>query len=108
MKSLNMKKQSGWKQEFLFPGIIFLLVIGALLAGGFYFDYVSNMQNIDLLRQSARKAVVQCYTIEGEYPSNIEYLEKNYGLEYNHEKYFIDYDVFASNVMPNIDVFEKE
>ena len=108
MKSLNMKKQSGWKQEYLFPGITFLLVIGALLAGGFYFDYVSNMQNIDLLRQSARKAVVQCYTIEGEYPSNVEYLEKNYGLEYNHEKYFIDYELFASNVMPNIDVFEKE
>lgn len=108
MKSLNMKNHSRWIQEFLFPGITFLLVVSALLAGGFYFDYMSNMQNINLLRQSARKAVVQCYTIEGEYPSNVEYLEKNYGLEYNHEKYFIDYELFASNVMPNVDVFERE
>lgn len=108
MKSLSMKARSEWKQEFLFPGIIFLIVISTLLAGGFYFDYISNMQNIDLLRQSVRKTIVQCYTIEGEYPSSIEYLEQNYGLEYNSDKYFIDYELFASNVMPNVDVFEKE
>lgn len=108
MKSLKIKNHSDWKQEILFPGIIFLVVISALLAGGIYFEYFSNMQNIELLRQSARKAVVQCYTIEGEYPRNVDYLEQNYGLQYNHEKYFIDYELFASNVMPNIDVFERE
>lgn len=108
MKSLKINHHSDWKEEFLFPVIVFLVVISVLLAGGFYFEYMSNMQNIDLLRQSARKAVVQCYSIEGEYPQNMEYLEKNYGLEYNHDKYFIDYELFASNVMPNIDVFERE
>lgn len=108
MKSLKSNKSVSWKREFLFPILVFFMVISIFVCGGFYFDYMSNMQNIDLLRQSARKAVVQCYTIEGEYPQDIEYLEKNYGLEYNHEKYFIDYEIFASNIMPNIDVFERE
>lgn len=108
MKSLKSNKSVSWKREFLFPILVFFMVISIFVCGGFYFDYMSNMQNIDLLRQSARKAVVQCYTIEGEYPRDIEYLEKNYGLEYNHEKYFIDYEIFASNIMPNIDVFERE
>lgn len=108
MKSLKIDHHSDWKEEILFPVMVFVAVILVLVAGGVYFDYMSNMQNIDLLRQSARKAVVQCYSIEGEYPQDVEYLEENYGLEYNHEKYFIDYDLFASNVMPNVDVFEKE
>ena len=66
------------------------------------------MQSIELLRQSVRKAVVQCYAIEGAYPPDIDYLEKEYSLEYNHDKYYIDYEVFASNVMPNVEVYERE
>lgn len=108
MNHFEEKKSSSRKRELLFPGISFLVIVGCLLGGGVYFAKLSNMQTIELLRQTARKAVVQCYTIEGEYPSDLEYLEKNYGLEYDHEKYFIDYELFASNVMPNIDVFERE
>lgn len=108
MKNLKKKNSSGWKRELLFPAILFVVVSGVGIAAGIYFDYMSNMQNINLLRQSARKAVVQCYAIEGAYPPDVEYLEENYGLEYNHEKYFIDYEIFASNIMPNVDVFERE
>ena len=83
-------------------------MVVTFVVGGISFTHMSNMQQIDLLRQTTKKAVVQCYAIEGEYPPNVEYLEEHYGLEYNREKYFIDYEIFASNVMPNIDVFERE
>lgn len=92
----------------MFPTILFMVVAGVGVSAGIYFDYMSNMQNINLLRQAARKAVVQCYAIEGAYPPDVVYLEEHYGLEYNHEKYFIDYEIFASNIMPNVDVFERE
>lgn len=108
LKNLKKQGQSSWKSGILFPSVIFLVVVAVSIAAGIYFDSMSNMQNIDLLRQSARRAVVQCYAIEGAYPPDVEYLEENYGLEYNHEKYFIDYEIFASNIMPNVDVFERE
>lgn len=108
MKNLKAEERDGWKRELLFPALMFLMVAVAGIAASVYFEYMSSMQSVDLLRQSARKAVVQCYAIEGMYPPDVEYLEENYGLEYNHEKYFIDYEIFASNVMPNLDVFEKE
>lgn len=111
MKNLKQAANVGeksWKGEILFPLLLFVFVVMAAVATGRYFDYTSNMQSIDLLRQSARRAVVQCYAIEGIYPENMEYLEKHYGLDYNHEKYFIDYEVFASNVMPNVEVYERK
>ncbi len=108
LKQVANVRQRSWKGEFLFPILLFVFVGMAAVAAGKYFDYTSNMQSIDLLRQSARRSVVQCYAIEGTYPESIEYLEKHYGLDYNHDKYFIDYEVFASNVMPNVEVYEKK
>ena len=108
MKNLKKKKQSKWKKEISFPITVFCVMVATFVVGWVSFEHMSNMQQIDLLRQATRKAVVQCYAIEGEYPPNIEYLEEYYGLEYNHEKYFIDYEIFASNIMPNVDVFERE
>lgn len=108
MKNLKKKKKRGWLTSILFPGFTFTAVIAILIVGVFRFEAMSDMQNIDLLRQSTKKAMVQCYAIEGRYPPKIEYLEENYGLIYDHEKYYVEYDVFASNVMPNVDVFEKK
>ena len=111
MKNLRTaagKKKSSWKRELFFPVVMFLVVLVCAGAAGLYFEHASRMQSIDLLRQSARKAVVQCYAIEGSYPESIEYLEENYGLTYNHDKFFVDYELYASNIMPYVDVFERE
>jgi len=67
------------------------------------------------LRQSAPAAVKnavlrcarQCYAVEGSYPESLSYLEENYGLRINTEDYFIVYDVFASNVPPEVRVAER-
>lgn len=111
MKNLKLDKTKSERslfQELFFPVLLFILTIGAAGAAGVYFRHTSNMQSVDLLRQSARRAVVQCYAIEGNYPADVEYLEQNYGLEYNHDKYFIDYQIFASNVMPDLEVYERK
>lgn len=111
MKNLKMatgERETRQRWQILFSIMTFVVMIGAVVGITLYFEQFSRMQSIDLLRQSARKAVVECYAIEGSYPQDIEYLEENYGLDYNHDKYFIDYEVFASNVMPNLDVFEKK
>lgn len=64
-------------------------------------------EGLEVLSQAIMKSAVQCYALEGFYPPNIQYLEDNYGLLVNHDKYFISYRVFASNIMPEVDVFPK-
>lgn len=60
---------------------------------------------------SVRNAILgsakQCAAIEGAYPSSLGYLEENYGLVVNRADYAITYEVFASNVMPNVVVLAK-
>lgn len=80
----------------------------------YLFNYgIENMQkaneneNFEILSDAIKKSAVQCYAIEGVYPPNIEYLEDNYGLIVNHGSYVINYNVFASNIMPEIAVYLK-
>ena len=66
-----------------------------------------NDREIDLVRTAVKNAALTCYSVEGVYPDDIEYLRENYGLAYNDERYVVFYDAFASNLMPSISVVEK-
>jgi hypothetical protein len=56
------------------------------------------------LQKSIQRASVQCYAIEGRYPSSVDYLVKNYGIQIDEKKYAVFYEGFASNIMPDITV----
>ena len=53
-------------------------------------------------------AALTCYAVEGAYPEDLEYLRENYGLAYDDSRYFVTYDAFASNLVPEIFVTEVE
>ena len=89
----------------LIPIIISILLIIFFLFSINKVNEKSSAESHLILIDAINKAVVQCYAIEGYFPPDIEYLEENYGLIINHDKYIVSYNVFASNIMPNIDVF---
>ena len=87
----------------------------AVLAVCFWFlSAVSNLsadrkeegkiQLEDVLRRTA----VACYAAEGVYPPNLEYMIEHYGIRYDEEQYRVDYQVIASNLMPDITVLELD
>ena len=41
------------------------------------------------------------------YPPSLDYLADNYGVVVDREHYIVHYDVFASNIMPDIRVVPK-
>lgn len=59
------------------------------------------------LRQAVLQAAVQCYAVEGSYPVSLDYLEENYGLLVNHDRFIVTYEAFASNLMPQVNVLER-
>ena len=59
------------------------------------------------LEEAVRRTVVTCYSVDGFYPPSIQYMQDHYGLQYDSKKYTIHYEVFASNLMPEITVLEK-
>lgn len=94
-------------QSLLRPMLMFAALVIVLLSMG----TVSKKQEKETLKQvedAVNKAVISCYSIEGNYPATVEYIEENYGLQIDHERYHVFYEIFADNVMPEITVVEVE
>ena len=60
------------------------------------------------LEESIRRAAVTCYAVEGIYPPDLAYLQEHYGIQVNEDRYYVFYEVFGSNMMPDITVLERE
>ncbi len=58
-------------------------------------------------KDSISRAVISYYAINGNYPESYEALKSAYNLRINEEKYAVFYDIFASNIMPDITVIER-
>lgn len=59
------------------------------------------------LETALRRSVAACYAAEGIYPPDLRYLQEHYGLQIDETRYRVFYEVFASNLMPEITVLEK-
>ncbi len=104
---LYRKKASGSMLNMLLPLLVFLLFLILFYLGIGQTQRVADKENLQVLQQAVLRATVQCYAIEGMYPPNVAYLEKNYGVIIDAEKYIVHYEAFATNILPNIEVLEK-
>ena len=86
--------------------VVALLVAGALWVLDFIDDQSARAEE-ELVRGAVRQAMIACYAVEGAYPADVSYLKEHYGLAYNEDEYFVSYDAFASNILPEIHVTRK-
>jgi uncharacterized protein (DUF4213/DUF364 family) len=70
-------------------------------------DKASGKESARILEDSIRRAAVSCYAIEGRYPDTLKYLTENYGVYVDEEEFAVFYEVFASNIMPDVTVIER-
>lgn len=85
----------------LFIGLFFLVAVQNLDSDQ---GYEAKLQLEDALRRTA----VACYAAEGVYPPSVEYMEEHYGIQIDEKRYVVHYQVFASNIMPEITILEKD
>lgn len=86
--------------------LLLLLILFYVVAGNISEDNSSREREI--LENAITKDITQCYALEGVYPPNIQYLKDNYGLNYNENNYWIDYQYVGSNLRPNVTIIERE
>lgn len=92
----------------VFSVLILLAVIVWSVRGIEIAQDSSKAQQKVELEKTINKTITLCYSIEGSYPPNIEYLQDNYGLVVDKDKYIVHYEIFASNIAPEIKVFDIE
>ncbi|MFA0814195.1 MAG: hypothetical protein ACC608_00235 [Anaerofustis sp.] len=66
-----------------------------------------RQQQADLLNHAINRAVVSCYATEGRYPDSLDYIVSHYGVIIDNSKYYVEYDIFASNVKPSVRIIVK-
>lgn len=69
--------------------------------------YSTETADQSRLEDTVRRAAAACYAIEGIYPPDVAYLEEHYGIRIDCDRYTVDYQVFASNLMPDITVLRN-
>ena len=90
-------------------GILFTLVIlsAVIIFFGFAVNGASekaDSSSAATLEKAIKRAAVQCYAIEGFYPSEVAYLEDHYGIIVDSSRYTVEYRSFSSNNIPTIKV----
>ena len=85
--------------------LVVVLALVVLLVGRI--DRAQGREETEIVRDAIKNAALTCYAVEGAYPDDLEYLRENYQLAYNEDQYFVTYEAFASNRIPDIWVTER-
>ena len=89
--------------------IVFTLAVIAMVIVGLRATEISSRaEGLRLLEESIMRAVIQCYAVEGAYPDSLKRIEEHYGVYIDGTRYVVHYDIFASNILPDITVMELE
>lgn len=106
-----MKRFQLQKSRRQYSGVISVLLFLAVLFGVYTALQSLSGRSIDEqernLIRALRQSTVQCYAVEGFYPENLDYLTKHYKIQYDHDMFFVDYQPFGQNIMPDITVIRK-
>ena len=87
--------------------LFFTLAVGLMMFYGLSTtEKSSEAEGIRILRESLLRTTVKCYAVEGRYPESLSYIENKYNIHIDRSKYVVDYEIFASNIMPSIKVME--
>lgn len=83
------------------------LILAIICVSIFNSQKAYDENQIESIEENIRKAVITCYSIEGYYPSDINYLKDNYGLVIDENNVNVFYQAVGSNIFPDIMVRRK-
>lgn len=90
----------------MFSLIAFFVVMLLFCAGIDGASEKAKREEKNSLEDAVWRSVIQYYAIEGRYPESLEVLKEEYGLQYDTDAFFVDYQVFGANLIPDVTVLE--
>lgn len=87
--------------------VIFFVVAGWMIISLTQLQSKLNQEGAKRLEEALQRAAISCYSMEGIYPSSLEYLQQNYGVYIDEQKYHVFYEVIGENIKPEIKVYQR-
>ena len=107
MRKRDHKSRGFWASTLL--GLaLFAAAAAWMLQGVRQAARVSDEEGLRMAEQAVRQAAVSCYALEGAYPASYADLKQRSGVAVDEERYIIFYEIFASNIMPDVTVLERQ
>ena len=108
-----MNRFDGRRKKRRFPGVLFSILLSCLilllvLRGISSVSGAAARQEKESLTRAVYRSVIHSYASDGFYPPSLDYLREHYGLVWNEERYFIDYQPIGPNLMPDVTIIERE
>ena len=107
MKRFVHEKSNSWVKQtasvalFLAIFLIFTFAISTV-------SQKTDQQRMESLHQSISRGIAHCYATQGRYPESLQYLQEHYGIHYNTEEYFVDYQILGENIFPDVTIIRKQ
>lgn len=102
----NQKKaRRSWR---IFLSIsIFLVILLLFISGINTFSDSTYRHQKESLERAINRSIMYCYAEEGHYPESLDELKSHYGLTYDEDLFFVDYQIIGANIYPDVTIIEK-
>ena len=94
--------------KYIIRFLSFVLILSFMVLSLQALQQKTSENEKESLEKAMRRGIMECYALEGHYPSDLNDLIDHYHIIYNKDKYDIHYEIIASNILPNITIIEKE
>lgn len=89
---------------YLLPLLAFILLFILFYRGISSVSDTTTAKQMESLENALNRSITQCYAVEGAYPPNLDYIKEHYGLIYDEELFYVDYQPIGSNIMPDVTI----
>ena len=105
---LTTKRSSSILTGILPSILLFSMVIILFVVGTGNLSKGSTKRQKESLSDALSRDIIYCYATTGHYPESLEAIRKDYGLYYNEELFYVDYQVRAQNIIPDVTIIELQ
>lgn len=104
---------SSKKRRFPLPRIRLIYPLSAIVlllfaSGLSSIEETTVLKQQESLETALTRDITHCYAVEGYYPPSLAYIEEHYGLVYDKDLFFIDYQPVGSNIRPNVTIILRK
>lgn len=101
------------EKKIRFPKIRMIYLICLILLLFFWLglssiDETTVSRQKESLETALNRDIIHCYAVEGFYPPSLAYIEEHYGLTYNQDLFFVDYQPIGANIRPDVTILVRD
>ena len=107
MARFETRKQQSFLRNMILSVLIFMVILFVFYVGITSLSDTSEREQETTLYSAITESTVHYYAVNGYYPENLDTLIKDYGITYDKELFFVDYQPQGETIMPEITVMRK-